>query len=232
MKGTRKVLLICCFVVIDLLLVVGILLICKTTLNKALEKEVNSLVSFDIINDRYDTTIKMHGNYGKVEEAIKSYLNDYTLSVQNVLNYIDYQKLEDFISDSYYLNDISVFNNDLVYLSNLKSDFNNNIDSMLNEDSKTIYNYVYNYIDNVYFVKLYNHLIDEKVMIIIDSNRNYLSFKKSEINAYIDYIYNYVSFLVQNSNNYVVVDKSLKFNSGELEKEYLRLINKIKESKF
>lgn len=231
MKGHRKFLLISGFFIIDILLVIGILLICRTTLNKTLEKEVNSLVSFDVISDRYNTDIKMRGNYGKVEEAIKSYLDNYALGVQTVLNSIDYQKLDNFINNSYYLNDISVFKNDLLYLNKLKQSFNDDYLLLINDNEKVIYDYIYNYVDNVYFVKLYNNLIDGEVMNIIRESNNYLEFKKLAINAYIGSIYNYISFLERNSNNYIIVEGNIQFDNNDLEIEYFKLVDKIKESK-
>lgn len=231
MKGHRKLLLISCFFIIDILLVIGIVFICRNTLNNVLVKEVNSLVSFDVTSDRYDLDIKMYGNYGKVEEAIKCYLDNYALELQAVLSSIDYDKLDTFVNERYYLNDISIFNDDLVYLSNLKHEFNHSVNLLINDDDSVIYDYIYNYIDDDYFVSLYNNLVNEKVINVIKSSRNYLNFKESEINAYIDSVYNYVSFLERNKNSYIVVDEFIRFNDGDLEKEYLRLIGKVKESK-
>ena len=231
MKGRRKFLLISCFFVVDILLVVGIVFVCSMTLTMSLEKEINSLSSLTLYSDRFNTEVKSVGNYSKIEEAIKSYLDDYALNVQNVLNSIDYQKLDNFSSDFYYLNDISVFNNDLVYLNNLKQSFNYDVNLLLNNDDKAIYDYVYNYINNDYFVKLYNDLIDENIISIIKECDIYLEFKKVQINAYIDSIYNYVNFLEKNSNNYFIVEGNIQFNNSDLEIEYFELIEKVKESK-
>ena len=229
MKGSRRALLISCFLVVDILLVVGIVFVCSATLTTSLEKEVNSLASLDFYKDRFNTEIKSDGNYGKVEEAIKMYLDDYALRVQNILNNIDYEKLDGFTSKEYLKS--SIFENDLLYLENLKKEFNVGIDVLINENDDVIYNNVYNYIDNFYFVKLYNKVVDEKIIEVINDNRNDLKFKKSSLNFYIDSIYNYISFLKQNSNNYIVTGGNIWFNNNELKVEYFNLLEKIKESK-
>lgn len=229
MKGSRRALLISCFLVVDILLVVGIVFVCSATLTTSLEKEVNSLASLDFYKDRFNTEIKSDGNYGKVEEAIKMYLDDYALRVQNILNNIDYEKLDGFTSKEYLKS--SIFENDLLYLENLKKEFNVGIDDLINETDDVIYNNVYNYIDNFYFVKLYNKVVDEKIIEVINDNRNDLKFKKSSLNFYIDSIYNYISFLKQNSNNYIVTGGNIWFNNNELKVEYFNLLEKIKESK-
>ena len=229
MKGSRRALLISCFLVVDILLVVGIVFVCSATLTTSLEKEVNSLASLDFYKDRFNTEIKSDGNYGKVEEAIKMYLDDYALRVQNILNNIDYEKLDGFTSKEYLKS--SIFENDLLYLENLKKEFNVGIDDLINETDDVIYNNVYNYIDNFYFVKLYNKVVDEKIIEVINDNRNDLNFKKSMINYYIDSIYNYINFLKQNSNNYIVTGGNIWFNNNELKVEYFNLLEKIKESK-
>ena len=229
MKGSRRALLISCFLVVNILLVVGIVFVCSATLTTSLEKEVNSLASLDFYKDRFNTEIKSDGNYGKVEEAIKMYLDDYALRVQNILNNIDYEKLDGFTSKEYLKS--SIFENDLLYLENLKKEFNVGIDVLINENDDVIYNNVYNYIDNFYFVKLYNKVVDEKIIKVINDNRNDLNFKKSMINYYIDSIYNYINFLKQNSNNYIVTGGNIWFNNNELKVEYFNLLEKIKESK-
>lgn len=229
MKGSRRALLISCFLVVDILLVVGIVFVCSATLTTSLEKEVNSLASLDFYKDRFNTEIKSDGNYGKVEEAIKMYLDDYALRVQNILNNIDYEKLDGFTSKEYLKS--SIFENDLLYLENLKKEFNVGIDDLINETDDVIYKNVYNYIDNFYFVKLYNKVVDEKVIEVINDNRNDLKFKKSSLNFYIDSIYNYISFLKQNSNNYIFTGGNIWFNNNELKVEYFNLLEKIKESK-
>lgn len=229
MKGSRRALLISCFLVVDILLVVGIVFVCSATLTTSLEKEVNSLASLDFYKDRFNTEIKSDGNYGKVEEAIKMYLDDYALRVQNILNNIDYEKLDGFTSKEYLKS--SIFENDLLYLENLKKEFNVGIDVLINENDDVIYNNVYNYIDNFYFVKLYNKVVDEKIIEVINDNRNDLNFKKSMINYYIDSIYNYINFLKQNTNNYIVTGGNIWFNNNELKVEYFNLLEKIKESK-
>lgn len=229
MKGSRRALLISCFLVVNILLVVGIVFVCSATLTTSLEKEVNSLASLDFYKDRFNTEIKSDGNYGKVEEAIKMYLDDYALRVQNILNNIDYEKLDGFTSKEYLKS--SIFENDLLYLENLKKEFNVGIDVLINENDDVIYNNVYNYIDNFYFVKLYNKVVDEKIIKVINDNRNDLNFKKSMINYYIDSIYNYINFLKQNTNNYIVTGGNIWFNNNELKVEYFNLLEKIKESK-
>lgn len=230
MKSRRKLLLICCFFIIDILLVVGIVFVCSATLTMSLEKEVNSLSSLDFYTDRFNTEIKSNGNYGKVEEAIKSYLDDYALRVKDILSGIDYERLNTFSSNEY-LSSMLFFDADLLYLTDLKSDFNSNIDSLINEDNDFLYNYVYDYVDNSYFVTLYNKMIDGNIITIINNNKNDLKFKKTLINSYIDSIYNYISFLKQNSNNYIINEGSIEFNNDELKIEYFKLRDKIKESK-
>ena len=84
MSNGRKTLFIISFLIIDLLLVSGILLIRDMTGKNILNKEMTNLTKLDISKDSFDTEIKSKGEYAVVEKAIKKYLDDYATIEENI----------------------------------------------------------------------------------------------------------------------------------------------------
>ena len=98
MSRERKILIFCCFVVVDILLIVGFFWLRNATLQNVLKKEVNALGELEFIGDRFNTKIKSKGDYADLEKALKEYLDNYAVDLQNVLLLVYDKKLNELIS--------------------------------------------------------------------------------------------------------------------------------------
>ena len=135
----------------------GFLIIRDNVLEYNLRKEINELSELDITKDRFNSDLKTSGNYVLVEEAIKLYLDDYAVYLQDVLNVINSEEFRGLFSLDNYKNDGPEFNNSLNYIEKTKNKFNSDILFLIdksNEDS--IKNNILSYTRDNYYVSLYN----------------------------------------------------------------------------
>ena len=133
MNSKKKFFLVFLFILLDMFLLIGFLVIRDATMLNDLKKEINTLSKLEITKDRYNTKIKTRGNYGVVEKSIKKYLDDYAVSLQEVLNVLDDKELTKVLSYDNYKNDGPEFAKSLEYLNKKKDTFNKKVDTLLNK---------------------------------------------------------------------------------------------------
>ena len=130
MSSKKKFFLIFLFIVLDMFLLVGFLVIRDATSLNDLKKEAKVLSKLDITKDRYNTRIKSSGDYAVVEKAMKSYLDDSAVLMQDILGIINDEKLTKILSFDNYSKDGPEFTESLKYLEDTKKSFNNNVEKM------------------------------------------------------------------------------------------------------
>ncbi len=230
MSGQRKLLLITTFIIIDLILIGGFFALRNVTERNILAAEISSLVKLDFKEDRYNKEVKSNGSYTIVETAIKSYLDNYALKVQEITdakydptlvgmtNYSNY-----FLSDNY-------FDESLVYIEEIRVSFNEDIEYLvLSVDSVGIDDYIYRFTDDEEYISLYKKLVnDNKFRIEIEKSQLEIELEKVDFNSYLDANYELINFMKTNINNYSIVDDEVHFVDNTLFEEYSRLLDKVK----
>lgn len=230
MTFQKKCFLIFVFGLFNFLLIVGFLIIRDNVLEYNLRKEINELSELDITKDRFNSDLKTSGNYVLVEEAIKLYLDDYAVYLQDVLNVINSEEFRGLFSLDNYKNDGPEFNNSLNYIEKTKNKFNSDILFLIdksNEDS--IKNNILSYTRDNYYVSLYEQLMlgDEK-SIDFEKNIIMLNNLQDEVNNVFSVSVSMFEFLSLNRENYTIENGEIKFKTQELLNQYNIYINKIK----
>ena len=105
MSNKRKFFLIFIFIILDVFLLIGFLVIRDKTLENTLKNEIDSLKELDITKDRYNSKIKTKGNYAVIEKAIKTYLDDYAVNLQSVLSILNDKELTNLLLAENYSDD-------------------------------------------------------------------------------------------------------------------------------
>ena len=230
MTVRRKFFLIFVFGLFNMLLLIGFLVIRDEILEYNLRKEIKSLDLLNISEDRFNSDIKTRGDYALVEEAIKTYLDNYAVSLQSVLEVISSDEYNNLLSVDNYKNDGPSFVISINYIENTKRIFNENIDMLiLNSDKDNISNYIYTYIDDSYFVSLYNELMFEGNMILeFDENKDMLEELKINVNNNFDVCIKIYNFLKFNSDNWHIENNEIKFKTNELLDQYNSFVSEIK----
>ena len=229
MSNGRKLLFVISFLIIDLLLIGSILIMRDFTGKNLLKNEVNALIELDFKKDKYNTEIKSIGSYAVAEEALKKYLDDYAVEVQNVLRVRYDQRLNNMLTIDNYNEEAPFYTDSLNYLDNLRNNFNYNIDILMERVSEeAIYNHINNYDADKDSVNIYNNiLIESNLVKKIEDNQNELIKKRIEINSYIDSIYDVLVFLRDNPY-YSVISEKIVFSDEGMQNKYYELISKTK----
>lgn len=231
MSKQRKLFLFICFIIIDLLLVSGILLLRDVTLKNILSNEVNALGDLNFFKDDYSYSIKSRGNYAVIEEVIKDYLSNYATLVQKVANASNGVELSGLLLTSSIESDGPLFEQTLKYLDEYQVEFNQDMDEVFYylDDNLSIDNYITQYTDNQEVIELYQELItknhfSEK----LENSKQQLVIERIDTNSYIDSVRAVIMFLKDNSNNYTISNGQVTFNDSNSLNEYVKLKDKTK----
>ena len=231
MSNKKKFFLIFLFIVLDMFLLIGFLVIRDATSLNDLRKEVKSLYKLDMSKDRYNSSIKSSGEYRVIEKAIKTYLDDNAVLMQDVLSIVKDPKLTKILSYDNYKEDGPDFDKSLKYLDSTKKDFNKKIDKLLsNLDEESAKKYINGKTNDKYYKNLYIELmITDKRMKDFKKNKELLIDTKNKVNNILDTSTELLNFLKNNKDNYVLEDNEIKFKNRDLYNQYNSYISKIQK---
>ena len=231
MSNKKKFFLIFLFIILDMFLLIGFLVIRDATSLNDLKKEVKSLDKLDMSKDRYNKSIKSSGDYKIVEKAIKNYLDDNAVLMQDVLSIVKDPKLTKILSYDNYKEDGPDFEKSLKYLDDTKRDFNKNVDKLLsNLEEDSARKYINDKTNDKYYKDLYIELmITDKRMEDFKKNKELLIETKNKVNNILDTSTELLTFLKNNKDNYVLEDNEIKFKNRDLYNQYNGYISKIQK---
>lgn len=231
MSNKKKFFLIFLFIVLDMFLLIGFLVIRDATSLNDLRKEVKLLDKLDMSKDRYNSSIKSSGEYRVIEKAIKTYLDDNAVLMQDVLSIVKDPKLTKILSYDNYKEDGPDFDKSLKYLDSTKKDFNKKIDKLLsNLDEESAKKYINDKTNDKYYKNLYIELmITNKRMEDFKKNKELLIDTKNKVNNILDTSTELLNFLKNNKDNYVLEDNEIKFKNRDLYNQYNSYISKIQK---
>ena len=231
MSTRKKFFFVFLFIILDAFLITGFFVIRDATMVNIIEKESDKLASLDLATDRFNIKVKTKGKYGKVEDNMKSYLDDIALSLQKTLLIVKNPELTKILSFENYKNDGPDFIKSLSFLEKSSNEFNTNIDSILNRlEDKSIKSYGKKNIDEVYYRKLFNQF-----MLRDDMKEKYnktsllLKESKSNVNHIFEISYQTLTFLVTHKEEWQLENNEIQFKTDELMNEYNSLISSLKE---
>lgn len=103
-----------------------------------LRKEIDRIAKYDITTETIPMDLVTTGDYGVVEETIKSYLNEYGSLCRKIVESLGEERLETILSYENYQQDGPEFQNSKVYLSELKQNLMTDFDALiaLTDDKK------------------------------------------------------------------------------------------------
>ncbi len=231
MSTRKKFFFVFLFIILDAFLITGFFVIRDATMVNVIEKETDKLAALDLATDRFNIKVKTKGKYGKVEDNMKSYLDDVALSLQKTLLVVKNPELTKILSFENYKNDGPDFTKSLSFLEKSSNDFNTNIDSILKRlEDKSIKNYGKKNIDEDYYRKLFNQF-----MLRDDMKEKYnktsllLKESKTNINHIFEISYQTLTFLVNHKDEWQLENNEIQFKTDELMNQYNSLIGSLKQ---
>lgn len=210
-------------------LLIGFLVIRDATFLNTLRKEIGELTKLDITKDRYNSKIKSKGNYAIVEEAIKEYLDDYAVNLQDVLSVTGDNNLRKILSYDNYKKDGPEFKESLKYLTETKSEFNKKIDLLIERASEDkISGYINQKIADPYYIDLYNELmLNDDMVNDFEETRTLLQKNKVKVNNVFDVSSEVLNFLIAHKDSWSVEEGEIKFLTNDLYNQYVTLVGKL-----
>ena len=227
----KKFFIIFCFILIDVFLVVGFLVIRDSISFNELKREVIALSKLDITKDRYNRKIKSHGDYAIVEKAIKDYMDEYAVDIQYLSKMMNDERLSTILSYSNYEKDGPEFKESLDYLEKSKKEYNEKIDKLIaNLDEENIDNYIYTRINDEYYVSLYHELIFETPMIdSLKNTKTLLEESREKMNLIYDTCIDTLNYLCLYNDKWKLEDGEIKFQTEDMYNYYMSLISKVQK---
>ncbi len=228
MSKKRKIFLVLIFIILDIFLLIGFLVIRDKTLENTLKKEINSLKELDITKDRYNTKIKTRGNYAILEKAIKTYLDDYAVNLQSVLNILNDDKFTNLLLAENYTDDLE-FKEEFLFIETTRETFNTKINNLIEEcDKDNIKKYIRTKMVDPYYISLYEELmLDDNVSREIVESKELLAKTKDRVNTILDTSEELFSFLKKHQEEWTVENNEVKFTTQALLDEYNTYLEKV-----
>ncbi len=225
----KKVFLSILFIILNMFLLVGFLVIRDATSLNDLKKEVASLSKLDVTKDRFNTGIKTRGKYAFVETAIKSYLDDYALLLQETLEIMQDPQLTTILSYDNYQKDGPEFTNSLALLKEKKEILDTNIDVLLrNLEDETIRNFIYIYTEDDYYVQLYRELMfSDSMKEDFSETKELLERTKVKMDHVFDTSNAILTFLAQQKDFWVLEEGEIRFQTNDLYNQYMTYVQDI-----
>jgi len=229
MSTRKKFIIALFFIILDVILVVTFFSFRDAAMLNNLKKEVKSLSKLDVTKDRFNRKNVTTGDYEVVETAIKTYLDDYAVLLQETLKISNDPSLKSILSYDNYSNDGPEFSKSLEYLNNNKKVFNENMDILLSDlEEDKISNYIIDKTNKEYCINLYRELMmNSDMKDSFDETKKLLTLKRNKTNNIYDTSIEVLTFLSSNREMWKLEENQIKFLDVSLYNQYMGLIGKI-----
>lgn len=230
-KEKKLILIITIIILLSIITFLGIYIYNLTQKTKLI-KEVNNIVkNKDLTIDTIDVNdIKTKGQYAKVEEAVKTYLNKSAIEIQKLIELMQEEKIAKLLSTENYQKDGPEFTETLSYIEDTKKQLNESIDKMKKVmDTEEIYRYIENYDVSNKYKQLY-----KEIMMNEDTSKD-LSKAQTQLKDVIDtLIYDLdvakdtINFLKEHETEWSIQSGVVIFNTQILVNQYNEMTSKLK----
>ena len=210
------------------LLIIGLTILLNIANEKILRKEVNTVVNENIDSD-YKINCKSRFGYCDVEEAIKTYMNEYSTRLKEIKNVSTDKTLANILSIDNIKKDGPGFDKSIEYLKSTLSKYDTNVDKLIKMSDKTyLNNYINTYTKSKKYIELYKEIIeDENVYSKVDNSEE-LKKNKENVDNNIKVSIEVLEFLKKNSKNWKIESNIIKFNYYKLLDKYNAYVKKLK----
>ena len=210
------------------LLIIGLTILLNIANEKILRKEVNTVVNENIDSD-YKINCKSRFGYCDVEEAIKTYMNEYSTRLKEIKNVSTDKTLANILSIDNIKKDGPGFDKSIEYLKSTLSKYDTNVDKLIKMSDKTyLNNYINTYTKSKKYIELYKEIIeDENVYSKVDNSEE-LKKNKENVDNNIKVSIEVLEFLKKNSKNWKIESNIIKFNDYKLLDQYNAYVKKLK----
>lgn len=225
----NKIIIIVAIVIVAIAVgVVGFIFVNNFNQEKLLRSEIDKISKLDFEKEEIDMEIKTKGDYAKVEQTIKEYLNTYATTVKETSKLLENEQFSEILTAENYKNDGPDFIKSKEFISFTKDDFNQKINlliEMTNEEKilKAIEdkNLSQEYID------LYKNIMIGEDGISDDLKETEEALKEASklMNDVLDVEEKVIDMLIKNKGKWKINDNGeIEFSTPALVEEYNKYI--------
>lgn len=231
MSKHKKLFLIIICILLNSFLIIGFLVVRDATMANTLKEEAKTISKLDITKNRYNLKVRTRGNYGIVEKSVKTYLDDYAISLQKMLSIMGDSKLTQLFSYNNYVKDGPEFKESLTYLQAAKEEFNSQIDQLLvNSEEDVIRAYGKEKISNTHYYDLYvDMILSDSMKKQFSDAKFFLSQIKVEANEVFEVSGELLNFLIVNKDFWKLEEGEIRFQTEALYNQYNMYVSKLSQ---
>lgn len=217
------------FILLDII-VIGLLYIYQIYSLTQLKNEVKEFAYMDVTKDRYNSADVCFGSYRIVEDAIKDYLDDFAVNIQEASNLVTSDKFNNLLSYDNIEKDGPNFEESFTYLDNVSKTYDKKVEYLLSRlDEDTIKNFINSRTNNLYYRDLYKELmLEDNMLLDFYNTKDLLTSTQKEVYEYIENSKAVLTFLKEHPDSWILEDKEVKFKNHDDYNTYIELISKIK----
>ena len=210
------------------LLIIGLTILLNKANEKILRNEINTVVNENIDSD-YKINCKSRFGYCDVEEAIKTYMNEYSTRLKAIKNVSTDKTLANILSIDNIKKDGPNFDKSIEYLKSTLSKYDSNVDKLIKMSDKTyLNNYINTYTKSKKYIELYKEILEEENVYAKVDNSEELKKNKENVDNNIKVSIEVLEFLKKNSKNWKIENNIIKFNDHILLDQYNAYVKKLK----
>lgn len=225
MNKKKKIAIIVSIIAIVIVVIFGYFVYDAAKQNQILNDEMEKLVDADLLKDEIDMDIKAKGDYGVVEETIKTYLNDYAKLAKNVTKEMGDSKYTEVLTVTNIKKDSPDFKESEKTIASLKEIINqmNQIIDMTSKD--TIMKAIKDKKLDSSYNDLYEEIMfDKGTMSELTAVKTQLSSANKSLEKMANTYTEAIKFLKDNKGKWQISGNQLYFDTTSLASEYNKII--------
>lgn len=194
-----------------------------------LRNEIKIMSEKDVTKDRYNNPIKTKEDYAVVEKAIKEYLDDYAVTLQNVMKIIEDKTIINMLTADNYQKDGPDFKTSKEFLTNTKKTLSEGLTKLSNMTSTET---IMKNIEDKKLDKYYNDLYKELMLNGIaekdfETAKQYLQTAGNQMNNLLNVEEQVIDLLIANKGKWKIENGKIVFQETATLNKYNELCNKL-----
>lgn len=194
-----------------------------------LRNEIKIISEKDVTKDRYNNPIKTKEDYAVVEKAIKEYLDDYAVTLQNVMKIIEDKTIINMLTADNYQKDGPDFKTSKEFLTNTKKTLSEGLTKLSNMTSTET---IMKNIEDRKLDKYYNDLYKELMLNGIaekdfETAKQYLQTAGNQMNNLLNVEEQVIDLLIANKGKWKIENGKIVFQETATLNKYNELCNKL-----
>ncbi|MCI9084211.1 MAG: hypothetical protein HFH46_01170 [Bacilli bacterium] len=194
-----------------------------------LRNEIKIMSEKDVTKDRYNNPIKTKEDYAVVEKAIKEYLDDYAVTLQNVMKIIEDKTIINMLTADNYQKDGPDFKTSKEFLTNTKKTLSEGLTKLSNMTSTET---IMKNIEDRKLDKYYNDLYKELMLNGIaekdfETAKQYLQTAGNQMNNLLNVEEQVIDLLIANKGKWKIENGKIVFQETATLNKYNELCNKL-----